>query len=229
MGPGHPRSELSIIMAPIVFSRPFRAWVVTWVPGHVLDGPARTRPCQRPLTRSFYSFSARYRLASGPKPRSATARPLLGQFLAPAPRSLLLPVPDYVLGPRKCRSCPCAVVLGPVAPHSASMAAPVFDGFTRRAFLLPRACARAARVFNDVKALPAGFLEVVGICFYVPWLLRTTTTKMSIIVKIMARRIGSQLPLNCSRSFDADAYFGSRGLIAAPGRRHCASYSARFV
>ena len=52
------------------------------------------------------------------------------------------------------------MVLGPVARPSAGMAAPVFDGFTRRAFLLPRACARAARVFNDVKALPTGFLEV---------------------------------------------------------------------
>ena len=75
------------------------------------------------------------------------------------------------------------------------MSAPVFDGFTRRAFLLPRARARAARVFNDVEALPVGFLEVVGISFYVLWVLRTTTMKMSIIVKIMARRIGSQLPL----------------------------------
>ncbi len=47
-----------------------------------------------------------------------------------------------------------------------------------------------------MKALPAGFLEVVGICFYVLWLLRTTTKKMSTIVKIMARLIGSQLPLD---------------------------------
>ena len=76
------------------------------------------------------------------------------------------------------------------------MSAPVFDGFTRRAFLLPRARARAAREFNDVKALPVGFLEVVGISFYVLWVLRTTTMKMSVIVKIMARRIGSQLPLD---------------------------------
>ena len=60
------------------------------------------------------------------------------------------------------------------------MAAPVFDGFTRRAFLLPRARARAARVFDDVKALPVGFLEVVGIYFYVPWLSRTTPTKMAL-------------------------------------------------
>ena len=123
------------------------------------------------------------------------ARLLLDPFLAPAPRGLLPPQPDYVLGPRERRRRPCAAVLGPVAPHSAAMSAPVFDDFTRRAFLLPRACARAARVFNDVKSLPAGFLEVVGICFYVPWLSRTTPTKMSIIVKIMARRIGSQLPL----------------------------------
>ena len=50
--------------------------------------------------------------------------------------------------------------------------------------------------FDDVKALPAGFLEVVGIRFYVLWLLRTTTKKMSTIVKIMARLIGSQLPLD---------------------------------
>ena len=47
-----------------------------------------------------------------------------------------------------------------------------------------------------MKALPAGFLEVVGICFYVLWLLRTTTKKMSTIVKIKARLIGSQLPLD---------------------------------
>ena len=55
--------------------------------------------------------------------------------------------------------------------------------------------ARAAQVFDDVEALPVGVLEVVGIYFYVPWLSRTTPTKMSIIAKIMARRIGSQLPL----------------------------------
>ena len=119
----------------------------------------------------------------------------MGPFLASAPRALLPPVPGTSLEPRERRRRPRAVVLGPVAPHSAGMSAPVFDGFTRRAFLLPRACARAARVFNDVKALPTGFLEVVGISFYVPWVLRTTTMKMSIIVKIMARRIGSQLPL----------------------------------
>ena len=73
------------------------------------------------------------------------------------------------------------------------MSAPVFDGFTRRAFLLPPARARAARVFNDVKVLLVGFLEVVGISFYVLWVLRTTTMKMSIIVKIMdeAHRIST--------------------------------------
>ena len=104
-------------------------------------------------------------------------------------------LPGTFLEPRERRRRPRAVVLGPVARPSAGMAAPVFDGFTRRAFLLPRARSRAARVFDNVKALPVGFLEVVGICFYVPWLSRTTPTKMSIIEKIMARRIGSQLPL----------------------------------
>ena len=123
----------------------------------------------------------------------AAARPLPDPFLAPAPRGLLSAVPDYVLGPRERRRRPRAVVLGPVAPHSAGMSAPGFDGFTRRAFLLPRACSRVARVFNDVKVLPVGFLEVVGIYFYVPWLSRTTPTKMSStmgISSIFTRRQG---------------------------------------
>ena len=103
----------------------------------------------------------------------------MGPFLAPAPRSLLPVLPGTSLEPRERRRRPRAVVLGPVARPSAGMAAPVFDGFTRRAFLHPRARARAARVFDDVKVLPVGFLEVVGICFYVPWLSKTTPANMS--------------------------------------------------
>ena len=182
------------VFSPI--SPPPRPQIGAYLPNHVLDGPARARPCPRPLTWSFHSIPARCRPAPGPKPKVAEARPLPDPFLAPAPRGLFPPLPNNVLEPRERRQCPRAVVLGPVAPHSAGMSAPVFDGFTRRAFLLPRACARAARVFNDVKSLPAGFLEVVGISFYVLWVLRTTTMKMSVIVKIMARRIGSQLPLD---------------------------------
>ena len=87
------------------------------LPDYVLDGPARARPCPRPLKGSSYSFSARCRPASGPKPRSATARPLLGPFLAPAPRGLLSPQPDYVLEPRERRRRPRAVVLGPVVQY----------------------------------------------------------------------------------------------------------------
>ena len=32
-----------------------------------------------------------------------------------------------------------------------------------------------------------------------------------------------------SHLIDADTFFGGRGPLAGPGRRHCASYSARFV
>ena len=56
MGPGHPITEHCIIMAlcadrvfsPI--SLPPRPQIRTRVPDHVLYGPARARPCPRPLT-----------------------------------------------------------------------------------------------------------------------------------------------------------------------------------
>ena len=69
------------VFSPI--SPPPRPKFRAYRPDYVLDGPARARPCPRPLKGSSYSFSARCRPASGPKPRSATARPLLGPFLAP--------------------------------------------------------------------------------------------------------------------------------------------------
>ena len=103
------------VFSPI--SPPPRPNFRAYQPDYVLDGPARARPCPRPLKGSSYSFSARCRPASGPKPRSATARPLLGPFLAPAPRGLLSPQPDYVLEPRERRRRPRAVVLGPVVQY----------------------------------------------------------------------------------------------------------------
>ena len=169
---------------------------------------------------------------TGPRPRSRRSSVRTAQGCVPPTRPRAGSMPGTSRDVRECRARAPGAIIVPAAPPPRSTCWRPRVDFTLPGILRPRPRVARARARHGVKERRAGFSEVVGICFYVPWLSRTTPANMSSSMtkwpKSLARRsnlAGTRVMASARLPRQSPLFNYSHALF----RRNCANAARQYT